>query len=90
MGSALAAAAAKAPGAEIYICDKNEEKAKEVAERLNAKAASSLEIAEKCDFIFLGVKPNIIRAAISEIKDALTKRSDCTVVSMAAGVNIKS
>ena len=88
MGSALANAAVKADGAEVYLYDKDEKKAKIAAEKIGAKYAENTVIATECDYIFLGVKPNIVGAAIGEIKDILKKRRDYALVSMAAGVSI--
>ena len=87
MGSALADAAIKS-GAEIYIYDKDTEKAKALSEKIGARLADNLEIAEICDYVFLAVKPNIIPIAIGEIKDGLLKNKKGVLVSMAAGVSI--
>lgn len=87
MGSALAKAAVKS-GAEVYIYDKDTEKAKSVCSDLGATFALNTNIAETCDCIFLAVKPNIIPIAISEISDGLDKNKNGVLVSMAAGVNI--
>ncbi len=89
MGSALAGAAVKAEGTEIYIYDKDEKKAKALAKELGAAYADCGFIAEKCDYIFLAVKPNIISAVADEIRDSLKARDGYTVVSMAAGVSLE-
>lgn len=83
MGSALATAA---KDSELFIYDKDAKKAEALASALGAKCAEAKDIAKNCDFIFLGVKPNVIPAAVAEIKDYIGKGS--TVVSMAAGVSI--
>lgn len=90
MGSALAGAAALAEGVQVYLYDKDEAKAKAVAKEICAHYAQGESIANDCDFIFLAVKPNIIPSAIGELSPILAKRSDYTVVSMAAGVSIDS
>ena len=87
MGSALALAAAKADGAQIYVYDKDNEKAVLLASSINATVLDSKKIAAECDFVFLGVKPNIIPFAVAEIKDHLGKNT--VLVSMAAGVAIE-
>lgn len=89
MGAALAAAAAKS-SAEIYVYDKDEKKAREVAASLGGIWATNRAIAEVCDFVFLGVKPNIVASAAEEIKDILAVKKNCTTVSMAAGVSLES
>ena len=88
MGSALAKAASRAENCEIYIYDKDENKAKSVAKEISASYAENKEIAKTCDYIFLAVKPNIIGAALEEINDVLKTREGFTIVSMAAGVAI--
>ena len=87
MGSALALAAAKADGSQIYVYDKDNEKAIQLANSINATILDSKKIAAECDFVFLGVKPNIIPLAVAEIKDHLGKNT--VLVSMAAGVAIE-
>jgi pyrroline-5-carboxylate reductase len=84
MGSALASAAAKAKGTELFIYDKNEEKAKECAKALGAAVSDAENICKMCDFVFLGVKPNILPSVASEISNHLN--NDTVIVSMAAGV----
>ena len=88
MGSALAKAASLIENTEVYIYDKDMEKASALANELCAKTASNEDIARSCDFIFMAVKPNIIKIAAGEIADILASRKDCTVVSMAAGVSL--
>ena len=86
MGSALARAASRCKSCEVYIYDKDTDKARTVAKELSAEYKCATEIASECDYIFLGVKPNIIPTAIDEIKDSLN--TDAVIVSMAAGVKI--
>ena len=89
MGGALASAAAKTENTEIYLTDKDELKAEALAEKIGATATSDEKIAKVCDIIFLGVKPNIVEAALEPIADIIAKREDVTLVSMAAGVSIE-
>ena len=88
MGGALAKAAAKAEKVEIYLADKDEAKALSLAEKIGATAVTAESIAKACDIIFLGVKPNVVAAALSPIADIISKRG-ATLVSMAAGVSIE-
>ncbi len=90
MGSALAKAAALADGVNVYISDKDTDKAKTVAKEIGAEFSVTEKIAAECDFIFLAVKPNIIPIASAEISEILKSRSGYTVVSMAAGVSLES
>lgn len=92
MGGALVLAACKTDtDYEILVADKFQEKVIELKEKTNGrvKESSAVEITEKCDLIFLGVKPNFIEATLCEIMPALEKREQKpTLVSMAAGVKI--
>ena len=87
MGGALAKAAAKTKcRAGIMLADKDTAKASALAEELGVSTATGAEIAANCDFIFLGVKPQMMADMLAEIKPALEKRSGYTLVSMMAGV----
>ena len=89
MGGALAIAAKKS-GSEVFLYDKDESKAKALAESIGAIFLSNTEIAENCDFVFLAVKPNIIPFAMAEIGEAFSKNKNGVLVSMAAGVAINA
>ena len=90
MGTALAKATSLIENTELYIYDKDVEKAAALAKEIGAVSTTNEEIAKICSFIFMAVKPNIIKAAAGEISDVLAARSNYTVVSMAAGVSIAS
>ncbi len=91
MGSALLAAAAKGVSPnEIAVCDHITEKAESVAKTYGAVATNILNIAKNAKFIFLGVKPQVMKDMLGEIKDVLKKRTDRFVlVSMAAGLSLE-
>lgn len=90
MGGALVKAAAKAGYAEnIYICDSFAKKTEALSKELGVNISESRTIAAECDFIFMGVKPQVIDKAFAEIADILGKRENCVLVSMAAGVTIE-
>ena len=58
MGGALVLAAAKSNSEnEILLSDKIREKADALAEKTGGKVLGNLSVAEKADYIFLGVKP---------------------------------
>ena len=87
MGGALAKAAAKTKCRErIMLADKDTAKAASLAEAISVSTATSAEIAAECDFIFLGVKTQVMGEMLSEIKPYLDGRSGYTLVSMMAGV----
>ena len=89
MGGALARAAAKA-GVSITLADQNKEKAAALAYELGCVSTDVQTLAENCDLIFLGVKPQVMGSMLSEIAPALADRQDGFVlVSMAAGVAIE-
>lgn len=89
MGGALVKAVAKAGYSEsIYIFDSFEQKTAQLSSEFGVNVSDSKKIVNECDFIFLGVKPQVIDGVLAEIKDDLQKRDDCILVSMAAGVAI--
>ena len=78
MGSALARAAAKS-GERMLLANRTPEKAEALAAVLGAKVGTNLQAAAACEYIFLGVKPQML--------PALQSRTDRFIlVSMAAGV----
>ena len=88
MGGALAIAASKVENTQIFIYDKDEEKAAELAKKAGASLSSSRKIAGECDYVFIAVKPNIVPCVAEEISSYIT--GNTCVVSMAAGVSIDS
>ncbi|MBR4236555.1 MAG: pyrroline-5-carboxylate reductase [Clostridia bacterium] len=92
MGGALARAAAKALGAgSIFVTDALKGRAEEFARETGANAADISLIAQSCDYIFLGVKPQQMQSMLSEIKDALAaRRTRFVLVTMAAGLTIET
>lgn len=87
MGGALAKSVIEKIGGEnVLLSDNFKEKAMEIAGESGALCVDAERVAKECEFIFLGVKPQVIDKAISEIKDSLKDRKDAVLVSMAAGV----
>ena len=87
MGGALAEAAAKS-GNEILLFDTAEDKAKALAEKIGGCSVSLSEIAKQSDYIFLGVKPQIMPAALPALCKELGDRKP-VLISMAAGMTIE-
>ena len=85
MGGALARAISKVLETEVYIYDHNTEKSASFAKEISAQISDSISIAKECDFIFLGVKPNVLPTVIEQIKDSL---GTGVLVSMAAGISL--
>ena len=90
MGGALARAAARSVAKEnIYLGDVCKEKAAALAGEIGCNTATVAEIAGNCHFIFLGVKPQVMAAMLSDIAPILKNREqNFVLVSMAAGVCI--
>jgi pyrroline-5-carboxylate reductase len=90
MGSALARAVFAVDNTEIYVYDKDLSRGSAFASEIGASASTVKEIGEKCDFIFIGVKPNIVPAVCKELDAIAFGMKDAVLVSMAAGVEIAS
>ncbi len=87
MGGALAKAAAKViAGDNLYLYDSFEQKAQQLADSLNCHCTDLAGVSQ-CDYIFLGVKPQMMAEMLSQLSPLLMKRSEeFVLVSMAAGV----
>ena len=90
MGGALALAAAKSvSGGNIWLSDAFSEKAEELASKIKANVSDTKYIAENCDYIFLGVKPQGFDSLFDGIRGTLMSRSkSVTLITMAAGLCI--
>lgn len=89
MGSALARAVVKQCGAEqVFISDPDTAKTVALASKLNCRVSSNDEIAKICDYIILGVKPQIMGECLNGISAILKGRKHgFAIVSMAAGLS---
>ena len=67
MGSALARAAAKS-GERMLLANRTPEKAEALAAVLGAKVGTNLQAAAACEYIFLGVKPQMLPALLDELR----------------------
>lgn len=91
MGGALATAVSKTGNYELLLADISADKASQLAANTNGKACKTQDIAELCDYIFLGVKPQMMKELISDIAPILKRRGDRFIlVTMAAGIKISS
>jgi len=87
MGSALANAAAHgAKDTEVYLYDKDTEKAKAFAARIGGSYAELPLLCGECDLVFIGVKPNVVADVAEQIRGKI--KEGATLVSMAAGMCI--
>ena len=87
MGGALAKAAARSTK-QILLCDNDAVKAAELSRQLDCESADIHSVAADCEYVFLGVKPQMMAQMLGEIKKTLAKRGDVILVSMAAGLSI--
>ena len=91
MGSALARAAARRiDPARLLIANRTPAKAQTLAAELGAEAADNAAVADTADYIFLGVKPQMLPGLMAELAPALAaRRTPFVLVSMAAGITIE-
>lgn len=91
MGGALARAAAKTlPGAEIAVSSRTMAKALAVARELGCTALEDGALALRSDFVFLGVKPQVLPGVLRDLAPILASRRDpFCLVSMAAGLTLE-
>lgn len=88
MGGALARAAAKS-GETLAAADLSKEKANLLAAEIGCAAVTDTEAAKESKYVFMGIKPQYMADAISEIKETLRARNDRFIlVTMAAGTAI--
>lgn len=87
MGGALAKALSKTT-TDIMFADYLPEKAKATAEELGCACGDNKAVAENCERIFLGVKPQVLKSVIGTVAPILAEKKPL-LISMAAGVQIK-
>lgn len=91
MGGALACAAAKAveERRDLWLSNRTAAKAEALAEELGATPADNETIAEECDYILLGVKPQLMGEMLASIAPILKERTTpFCLISMAAGLTV--
>lgn len=90
MGSAVAHIVAENAGdCELMLSNRTEAKAEALAAELMGAVSDNLTIAQECDMIFLGVKPQALPSLLKELSPILAERREqVTLVSMAAGVTL--
>lgn len=90
MGSAVALAVSKSGLApHIWLSNRSIQKAEALSASIpGSQVSSNRQIAETCDLIFLGVKPQMMAGVLSDLQEILKGRKDSfTLVSMAAGLS---
>ncbi len=90
MGGALATAVAKR-GESIVLANRTPAKAEALAAKIGGKVMDNFAICKTCDFIFLGVKPQMMAETLKPLQQVFFQRSTPFVlVSMAAGLTISA
>ncbi|MBO5020657.1 MAG: pyrroline-5-carboxylate reductase [Clostridia bacterium] len=90
MGGALARAVSKSQNEkEILLADRSETKAQLLANELGCSYGDNTAVANSAKYIFLGVKPQVMKETIESLLPILQKRNDRFIlVTMAAGLKI--
>ena len=91
MGGALARAARRRlEGGQILLANRTEAKAAALAKELGASLSNNRTIAGNADYVFLGVKPQMMGGLLEEIAPVLREReSRFVLVTMAAGLTME-
>jgi len=92
MGGAVARAVCRSVGADnVVLANRTAAKAQALAAELGCAAADNETVARECDFIFLGVKPQLMADMLDELQPVLEDRADrapFVLVTMAAGLSM--
>lgn len=86
MGGAIARAVSKATN-DILLADKSS-KAQELAQELNCSYGSNEDVINRCECVFLGVKPQMMEAMLTQLRPLLEEKRPL-LITMAAGLEIK-
>ena len=91
MGGAIASAAAKAvdPGG-ILVSAQHPERSQAFSQRWGTVPSDNQTIAREAKFVVLGVKPQYMEGVLKELKPILEVRTDCVLVTMAAGLTMQN
>lgn len=92
MGGALARAVCRASGGDsVTVGDRDTARAMALSRELSCTQSEVKDIARCAEYIFLGVKPQVMGVLLAEISPVLKGRTDRFVlVTMAAGIEIAS
>ncbi len=90
MGGAMARAARRAlSGQEVLLANRTPAKAEALARELDCRTGDNAVVAQEADYIFLGVKPQMMAEMLAGIAPVLAQRKNRFIlVSMAAGLTI--
>ena len=91
MGGAIAAAAARAVDpAQILVSAQHPEKAASFSQKYGTVPSDNKTIAREAKYVVLGVKPQYMDGVLRELKPILEVRTDCVLVTMAAGLTMNN
>ena len=89
MGGSLARAAALDPENTLLLANRHPEKAQKLAGQIGGTVTENEEALRQGDYVFIGVKPNMVPALLTGLLPVFDQRSTPPVlVSMAAGVSL--
>ena len=93
VGGAVARAVCRGVGPEnVVLANRTPAKAEALAEALGCRAATNDVVAQDCDVIFLGVKPQMMADMLDELAPVLESRAESrpfVLVTMAAGLSMQ-
>ena len=93
MGGAVARAVCKGAGSgDVLLANRTPAKAQALAGELGCACGTNEQVASICDFIFLGVKPQMMADMLDELAPTLEARAESrpfVLVSMAAGLSMQ-
>lgn len=89
MGGALARAAGRSTK-QILLCDHEAEKAATLAHEIGCEFGDIRSVASECQYVFLGVKPQMMAEMLGSIVKTLAAHENVILVSMAAGLSINT
>jgi len=92
MGGAMARAVrVSGPEVELFFANRSAEKAETLASELAGQVQTNQWVARNCSLIFLGVKPQLMGAVLSDLAPVLAARTDRFVLlTMAAGLTTQT
>ena len=90
MGGAIAEAAVRSVGPEsILVAAKHPEHAQRFSQIHGTRPSDNKAIAREAKYVVLGVKPQFMESVLKELKPILEVRTDCVLVTMAAGLTMQ-
>ena len=75
MGGALARAASQNSSNTLLLANRHPEKAQKLAEIIGGNPCDNLQAASEADYLFLGVKPQMLEGMLIGIEDTLKART---------------